>query len=356
LTKDALVDENAGVHPWSLENGNGSTMLLFNQSNRPQDFHVQLTADGVVWSKVLNLPSLATEEVNITDIVNKHVPDDNGQKLPPLANAGIGFWYVSGTGLGKGRMLISNSANGMARSFSCGNYATVGGAKWGGSISKILNKATTDIGSVVSEIVLVTGGQGCVGTFQSWQNSSSYTYAYSSSNHSVATVALDANQLDADVTGAAGGTTIIAGTVTDGFNHCGAGASTSILNQVPTSLSIVAGTDSTSSESGCTTSGGLAGCGVGRTFKYQVNDQSGGAIKINALAYGDVICTSTPNNLLLAGYVTTCGGTTGSCSGTPGPCGGLATDANGQFTESIGLCAPACKGASMAGRWWQPRG
>ncbi len=243
-------------------------------------------------------------------------------------------------------MLISNVATGMARSFSCDDYATVGGAEWGGSVSKILNKATTDVGSVVSEIVLVTGGQGCAGTFEAWQNSSSYTYAYTSSNHSVATVALAANDVDADVTGVAGGTTTITGTVTDGFNHCGAGASTSIFNQVPTSLSIVSGTDSTSSESGCTTSGGLAGCGVGRTFMYQVNDQTGAAMKINGMAFGNVICTSSPNNLNLAGYNTTCGGTTNGCSGTAGPCGGLGTNANGQFMESLGLCAPACKGSS----------
>jgi len=112
--------------------------------------------------------------------------------------------------------------------------------------------------------------------------------------------------------------------------------------QIPTSLSIVPGTDSTTAESGCTTSGQQSGCGVTRTFLYQVNDQSGQPIRVANMAFGDVICTTSTNQLNLTGYQTTCGGTTGSCSGTSGPCGAF-TDANGQFTETLLVCAPACK-------------
>jgi hypothetical protein len=87
---------------------------------------------------------------------------------------------------------------------------------------------------------------------------------------------------------------------------------------------------------------GYAGCGVTRTFRYQVNDQNGQPIRIANMPLGDVICTSSPNQLNLVGYKTTGGGNTGSCSGTSGPCGQF-TDPNGQFTETLILCAPACK-------------
>ena len=118
--------------------------------------------------------------------------------------------------------------------------------------------------------------------------------------------------------------------------------------QIPTSLSIVAGTNQTTSESGCTTSGGLTGCGVTRSFKYQVNDQSGRPIQVVNMPVGDVICNTATNQLNLQGYTTTCGGTTQvngqTCWGTTGPCNKY-TDQNGQLPENLPLCAPACQSA-----------
>jgi hypothetical protein len=112
--------------------------------------------------------------------------------------------------------------------------------------------------------------------------------------------------------------------------------------QVPTSLSIVPGTDHTTPETGCTTSGGLSGCGVTRTFMYQVNDQSGQPIQVGGMAFGDIICNTSTNQLNLQGYATTCGGMTSSCWGTSGPCSQV-TNSSGQFQETITVCAPACK-------------
>ncbi len=133
--------------------------------------------------------------------------------------------------------------------------------------------------------------------------------------------------------------------------------------QIPTSLSIVTGTDSTTTEGSCTTAGGLAGCGVTRTFTYQVNDQNGQPITAANLPVGDVICNTSTNQLNLLGYNTTCGGMTGSCFGTPGPCNKF-TDANGQFPEILGFCAPACKssgtcttaGQTIANQTWTVAG
>ena len=140
--------------------------------------------------------------------------------------------------------------------------------------------------------------------------------------------------------------------------------SATVTVQVPTSLSIVVGTSSTTAESACTT-GGLAGCGVTRTFKYQVMDQESPPqpIKIGNMAFGDVICNTSTNQLGLNGYITTCGGMTGSCWGTTGPCG-QSTDSNGQFSEKLGACSTVCKrsgtcvtaGQTIANQTWTVAG
>lgn len=129
---------------------------------------------------------------------------------------------------------------------------------------------------------------------------------------------------------------------------------------VPTSLSIV-GTDSTTPEAACTTSTNAAGCGVIRTFDYQVNDQHGQPMKVVNMTVTDVICTGSPNQLNLKGYSTSCSGATGAFSGTVGPCEKY-TD--GQFPERLSVCAPACKpsgicitpGQTIANQTWYING
>jgi hypothetical protein len=121
----------------------------------------------------------------------------------------------------------------------------------------------------------------------------------------------------------------------------GASNSVNFYVQIPTSLSIVTGSSSTTSEASCTTSGGLAGCGVTRTLSYQVNDQAGNPIQVVNMPVGDVICNTSTNQLNSQSYTTTCGGTTGSCSGTAGPCNKYTT-ATGQFLDTLNVCAPAC--------------
>jgi hypothetical protein len=119
--------------------------------------------------------------------------------------------------------------------------------------------------------------------------------------------------------------------------------------QIPTSLSIVKGTNSLTSEATCTT-GGSTGCGVTRSFTYQVNDQevppqpiTGSGIA--SLQFWDAIQTTSPNALGLTGYTTTC------TPSNTGPCGQY-VNSSGQFGEkSLGACSTACisNGACVTG-------
>ncbi len=112
--------------------------------------------------------------------------------------------------------------------------------------------------------------------------------------------------------------------------------------QVPTSLSIVAGTDSTLPESSCSAGSFGTGCGVTRSFVYQVNDQTGQAIQTAGLQIWDAISVTSPNNLGLNGFTTTCTsvGLTNS-----GPCN-VATNSVGQFGENkpgLSACSTVCR-------------
>lgn len=118
------------------------------------------------------------------------------------------------------------------------------------------------------------------------------------------------------------------------LNQANPGGNGTVNPQVPYKLSKV-GTGSTSSQSQCTTAppGSLPGCGVQRTFKYQVLDSNGNPIKRGGMPFTDAISTSSPNSCNLGGYTTT----------PPGQ----STDALGQFTETLSICAPACRSGSM---------
>jgi hypothetical protein len=107
---------------------------------------------------------------------------------------------------------------------------------------------------------------------------------------------------------------------------------------VPTSLSIVAGTSKTTTEASCSAGQYGTGCGMGRSFTYQVNDQFGSPMRVAGLAVWDEINTTSPNNLNISGYQTTC------APPNTGPCGAV-TDTNGQFQENPGLtvCSTVCR-------------
>ncbi len=109
--------------------------------------------------------------------------------------------------------------------------------------------------------------------------------------------------------------------------------------QVPTSLSIVPGTDSTTAEATCSAGSFGTGCGVTRSFTYQVNDQETPAQPIQAagLQIWDEVNTTSPNSLGLTGYTTTCS------PPNTGPCG-VTTNSVGQFLElSLGACSTVCR-------------
>ena len=105
--------------------------------------------------------------------------------------------------------------------------------------------------------------------------------------------------------------------------------------QTPTSLSTLNGPDhpdSTTSEATCNRS---RGCGVTRTFDYEIEDQFGDPLSPSeAVTFWDQITNvANQNGCSITSSTTTCPGNTGPCTKTTFH----------QIGETLSICAPACK-------------
>jgi len=110
--------------------------------------------------------------------------------------------------------------------------------------------------------------------------------------------------------------------------------------QIPSRLSIIAGTDSTTSETTCSAGSFGTGCGVTRSFVYQVEDQESPPQPIDypGLQVWDSFGTPSPNGLDVTSFNTTC------TPANTGPCN-VTTNAQGEFGENapgLSVCSTVC--------------
>ena len=127
LGKDADDPTNAGFHPWSIANGDNSTLFLFNHTAQPQRVSVAIASGDRPWQKVFTLAPFETRAVEIRRLIEDVVKDNLGKGLPSNLVEGQIDWTVDLPGRIKGRLLLTNDANGMARSFSCaGDFVPCG--------------------------------------------------------------------------------------------------------------------------------------------------------------------------------------------------------------------------------------
>jgi hypothetical protein len=345
--KPVGISQAKDLKRWDVSDGNDTMISVLNLQETDQDLVVTLYFDKGHYKYPIHLAAGGSTMFNVSEVKESGKPDADGNEFPVDANRGTAI--LSGK---TGYVELINAAVGVG-------IFNVSTATCGGECPTCLGMTAYRVqavkGSVAVGHTAQFSAQGLLQT-GTWQDITTLS-TWSSSNNNIA----KPGSTRGSFTGVAAGNfsaEAMANTL-DANPDCGptgspcpftprqASASGSIFNPVPTKLTIV-GTDSTTTEGACTTTAGNAGCGVTRTFKYQVGDQAGDPIAKGGMAIGDVICTSGTNGLNLAGYVTTCGGTTGSCSGTPGPCGQV-TDPNGQFSETLKICAPACKPNGVCG-------
>jgi hypothetical protein len=120
IGKDQAQLENTGDHPWSVEDGVTSTLVLFNHATDMQTFHVKVGGDKMAWLKNYKLAPMETRTISINDLISTGEKDDKGKSLPNNMRRGEVVWLTPGTSEVSGRVLQSDKLLAMARNFSCG--------------------------------------------------------------------------------------------------------------------------------------------------------------------------------------------------------------------------------------------
>jgi hypothetical protein len=127
--KDQGQAENGGEHPWSINGGMSSDVLLFNADPKVKNQSVQFTvyADGQFWTRSLTVDPLATVRVSLKDIIQKQELDDKGRSLSKTSMSGIVTWS---TGLNPrifGKLIQADEYTGISRAYACGQYVSACG-------------------------------------------------------------------------------------------------------------------------------------------------------------------------------------------------------------------------------------
>jgi hypothetical protein len=277
LGKDLMDPLNGGNHPWSLENGTDSTLLLFNASDSPQYFNVVIVAGGILWQKAYQLKPMQTKALSILDLARRQSKDDKGAILPKDIWSGQVQWHVPNRNAGKGRLLQSNREAAMARNFSCGVIYELCEALFYTYVDPFGLGDTVNFGSITPYVCM----NHCYGS-NGGQGGSGYTYTYSSNDPSIASIAYSGGGPTVSLLGVDGGSTTINGMASDGYCSVGVYPQPPVTVQKPTALKVKSVTilqNGASGNHGC-----LPGYyGIAIDVNYQVVDSTGTAIQSSAM-------------------------------------------------------------------------
>jgi hypothetical protein len=250
LGKDAQDMNNGGSNPWSIEGGSESTLLFFNHDQAPQIFNVLITSeDGTQWDKDFKLAPMETRAISIGDIVQKGLKDDKSKTLPQTAVSGQISWWTVGTasGPGTGRLLQSNRALGITRSFACGcPYILCGTRFFDNIINLLIGDTGNPLDSVTATICLYKTGTHCGGSTTSNSSSQALSYSWSSSNSAILQISGSSANSSVNVTGASTGTATMTGQISATYfqpsQTCmfGSGGNNTVFSVTVTSADIVA--------------------------------------------------------------------------------------------------------------------
>lgn len=323
---------------WGVANGSDAMYSLWNPTDAAQDIVATFYyGDGSgKYTLPVHLEPQASTMIDMAMLIATHQPDANGNTIPSNIQEGSAQ-FSSAKGKGENITLVVAGGLYNVADATCGTVCIdcCGGSGWG------LVPATFNClpGQGVSLDTLAVDCHG----------QPLYPNSWSSDTPSVATVDGSGN-----VSCVAGGSVTIYGQWVGAIMYTGQccsaetpscptsspSAGSNGLVQIPTSLSIV-GIDSTTSEASCSAGSFGTGCGVTRSFIYQVNDQESPPkpIQIAGLQIWDAINTTTPNTLNITAYNTTC------VPANTGPCG-VTTNSSGQFGENnpgLSVCSTVCR-------------
>lgn len=84
--KDSKDDRNAGLHPWTLQNGADDDLYLYNVTESDQPAYVKINNRSFLWKKTFILHAHETLKLSIRDLTSRGLIDDN--KSPFAYGAG----------------------------------------------------------------------------------------------------------------------------------------------------------------------------------------------------------------------------------------------------------------------------
>lgn len=120
--KDRNQADNGGQHPWRVDGGFASTLLLFNPDTQLSN-SVRLsvyTDGGAPWTKLVTIAPMATVPVRLSDIINRQQPDDTGKTLPPGSTRGLVTWFTLAKPRIFGGLLQTDALSRIVRPYACG--------------------------------------------------------------------------------------------------------------------------------------------------------------------------------------------------------------------------------------------
>jgi hypothetical protein len=324
LGKDLMDPLNGGNHPWTLENGTDSTLLLFNTSSAPQSFDVAITSGSTTWHKAYKLQPMQTKAIDIGALIENKVPDDSGNTLPSDAWSGQLDWYLANLNSGRGRLIQSNRQTAMARNFSCGVTIELCALGLTQYVTFVVDDQTVGFASINPQVCMnscsgTPAGSGCTGCVYSW----------SSENSGIASISGSSSSTSVSLFGASAGTTWINASASGMSCYIQASPPPPATVQVPTADPIIA-TISNAARSGCQPYNGQPTSGWDRNTTKQVVDQNGNAIKLALQQMSESYVIGATNQLGIATIQTGTG----------------STDANGQFGDDYWVCSTACPASS----------
>jgi len=127
--KDQAQVFNGGQHPWRIDGGFSSTVLLFNpDQHAANSITLSIYSDNKAWTKPFSVPPLATVPVRLDDIIAKQQPDDKGKTLSRTSTRGLVTWFTLVNTKIFGQLVQADTVNGVVRPFACASGTAVCGA------------------------------------------------------------------------------------------------------------------------------------------------------------------------------------------------------------------------------------
>lgn len=228
LGKDKKEQQDGGGHPWSLEEGTDSILLLFNHTGKQQEFTVGISSGSILWQKVFTLKPMETKSVSFAALVRDRIKDDAGRVMPEDVTSGNVVWFTPDPEEGLGRLLEANRSTAMARNFSCGYYIVLCGASFNPftTLWSFLDTAVP-FGSVSGRSCTAWGPNMCYG--DQYGSGGGSSYGWSSYDSGIASISGSSTGSSVNTYGAGAGQTYVNGTVYSQYCAQSSGGGATVL-------------------------------------------------------------------------------------------------------------------------------